>query len=85
MSTAREQSRGEYRTAPDTDAAVREDFLRAVSHLGLGPERAAALVEGWSGRPFATCRPPQLLSLLDELLALARRAMDTPARPACDA
>ena len=85
MSTTRAKSRALDRTGPDTDAAVREDFLRVVSHVGLGPERAAALVEGWSGRPFGTCGPPELLPLLDEILALVRGTMDAPAGPPCDA
>ncbi len=85
MSTTREQSPAQCRAAPVTDAAVREDFLRAVSHVGIGPERAAALVERWSGRPFGTCGRSELLPLLDELLSQVRGAMDTPGRPACDA
>jgi len=64
----------------DVDAQFREDFLRAVLHFGLGRDDAEALVQACCGRPFGACGPVELLPILDDLLALARRA----ARPGRD-
>ena len=67
------------------EAALREDFLRLVAPVGLGPDRAAALVEASSGKPFETCRPADLLAVLDELQAALRRATHAHQEPVCDA
>jgi hypothetical protein len=67
------------------DAAIREDFLRLVARVGLGPDRAAALVEASSGRPFETCRPADLLAVLDEPQAALQRATHPDQEPVCDA
>jgi hypothetical protein len=62
------------RPRSDTHGKLREDFLRAVWHLRIGRHQAQALVEACSGRPFGVCGPAELLPILDELLAVARRA-----------
>jgi hypothetical protein len=58
---------------PDAHAPFREDFLRAVSQVGLGRDQAVALVEASSGRPFAACGPSDLLPILIDLLRFAQR------------
>jgi hypothetical protein len=68
----------------DADAAFREDFLRAVSHVGLGRDQAVALVEASSGRPFAACGPSDLLPILTDLLTLAQRTTHVHRGPACN-
>jgi hypothetical protein len=67
------------------EAAFREDFLRLLSRVGLGPDRAAALVEAASGQPFETCRPADLLPVLHELQAALQRATHANQEPVCDA
>ena len=67
------------------DAAMREDFLRLLARVGIGRDRAAALVEATSGRPFETCRPSDLLAVLDELQAALQRAAQVNGEPTCDA
>ncbi len=70
---------------PDSDATFRNDFLNAVSRVGVGRDEVVALVEASIGRPFAACVATDLVPVLSELLALARcvHAADD-ARPACD-
>jgi hypothetical protein len=85
VSTLRLKVRAAERFGPDADATFREDFLRAVSHLGIGRDQAAALVEASIGRPFAACGAADLLPLLGELLALAQRTTNVHRGPACSA
>jgi hypothetical protein len=44
-----------------------------------------SLVEAVSGRPFETCRPADLLAVLDELQAALQRAAQVDREPPCDA
>ena len=67
------------------EAALREDFLRLLARIGLGPGRARALVEATNGRSFDTCRPADLLAVLDELQAALQRATQADGEPTCDA
>jgi hypothetical protein len=67
------------------EAAFREDFLQLVARVGLGPDRAAALVEASTGKPFDTCRPADLLAVLDELQAALQRTTHAHQEPPCDA
>ena len=67
------------------EAALREDFLRLLARIGLGPDRARALVEAVSGQPFDACRPADLLRVLDELQAALQRATHAHQEPVCDA
>ena len=70
---------------PDADATFRQDFLNAVSHIGLGRDEVVALIEASSGRPFAACMATDLVPVLGELLLLARCVHTADdARPACD-
>jgi hypothetical protein len=65
-------------------AAFREDFLGAVSLIGLSRDRAAALVETCSGRPFSACGAADLLPVVQVLLTLVRSATNpVNGRPAC--
>jgi len=68
--------------APDVGTAFREDFLQVVARIGLSRDQATELVEASSGQPFAACVPTDLLPILDDLLALARRATRTVPGPA---
>jgi hypothetical protein len=74
VSTLRVHAGVAQRRCLDGDVNFREDFLRAVSHVGLGRNQAVALVEASSGQPFAACRAAHLLPILGELLELAQRA-----------
>jgi hypothetical protein len=69
----------------DADTAFREDFLLLVARIGLSRDEAAMLVEASSGQPFDACRPPELLPILDVLLALAERTAHTSSEPPCGA
>jgi hypothetical protein len=77
-------STANLKAAEKDDAAFREDFLRAVSHIGLSRDTAAALVETCSGRPFSVCGATDLLLVVQELLPLVRRATaHVSGGPAC--
>jgi hypothetical protein len=67
----------------DAEATFREEFLSLVAQVGLGRDRAVALVEAVRGRPFTACGAQDLVSVLDELLALARRIALVHRVPAC--
>jgi hypothetical protein len=67
----------------DPNTAYRDDFLRLVTSIGLSREAAVLLVEASSSRPFDACTSAELLPVLDDLLALARRTIHTGPRPAC--
>ncbi len=73
MSKLRLKVRAAERFGPDADATFREDFLRAVSHLGIGRDQTVALVEASCGQAFAACGATDLLPVLGELLTLAQR------------
>ena len=80
------RSRAIWVKPSDADGAYREDFLTAVSHVGLWRDQAVALVEAQTGRPFAKCSPRQFLPVLQELLQLLRRhATPLDPRPPCHA
>lgn len=75
----------EERPGPDANATFRKDFLRAISHVGLGQDQAVALVEAPTGRPYAACGAADFLPILDDLLVLVRRTSTTVnAESACN-
>lgn len=83
--TTRLNCREARRLVPDVDATFREEFLRAVSHIGLCRNDAIALVEAFSGHPFDACTPAELLPVLGDLLALAQRTTHSGPGPKCAA
>jgi hypothetical protein len=83
VSTRRLKVRTKDRLGPDAAATFREDFLSAVSHVGLGRDQAVAVVEATSGRPFAACGATDLLPVLGTLLALAQRTTHVKRGPTC--
>ncbi len=54
----------------DPEAAYREEFLKLLARLELGPAQAIALAEAVTGKPFESCSPMQLVPLLQQLLEL---------------
>jgi hypothetical protein len=82
VSTRRVHGGAAQRRGLDADVNFRNDFLRAVSLVGLGRDQAVALVEASSGRPFAACGATHLLPVLGELLALAQRMTHVNGEPA---
>jgi hypothetical protein len=66
------------------EAMFRQDFVRILAQVGLGPDEAAALVEASRGRPFDTCRPADLLPVIDELLAAVQRATHADGGSTCE-
>jgi hypothetical protein len=83
VSTLRLHVGAAERPGPDTNATFREDFISAVSHVGLGRDHAVALVEAASGRPFAACGATDLLPVLGELLAVAQHTAHANRGTAC--
>jgi hypothetical protein len=83
VSTRRVHGGAAQRRGLDGDVNLREDYLRAVSHVGVGRNQAVALVEASSGQPFAACRAVHLLPILGELLELAQRTTHANGGPAC--
>jgi hypothetical protein len=67
----------------DFDAVFREDFLQLVAGIGVNSDEAARLVEASSGQPFAACSPVDMLPILGDLLAIARRATPSGGESAC--
>lgn len=82
MPTPRLKARAATRQTLEADAAFREDFVTAVSHIGLCRDEAAALVESACGQSFEACRPAELVPVLATLLALVRSA-NTQTRLPC--
>ncbi|MGI9149245.1 MAG: hypothetical protein ACR2IK_22310 [Chloroflexota bacterium] len=85
MSTSTLKARAADELDSVADAIFREEFLGAVSHVGLGQDQAVALVEASTGRPYAVCGAADLLPILGDLLALVRRTSSTVnAESACN-
>ena len=70
--------------ATDASADFREDLLNVVASVGLRRAEVVVLVEMRTGHAFEACAPAELLPLLRDLLALARRTTRAGRRSACN-
>ena len=70
---------------PNAESVFRAEVLALIGRIGLAPDVAVMLVEAFSGHPFETCTPAELVPLLSDLLALAQRTTRTTGGLPCDA